>query len=89
MSPQSPNPQVLDRRLRGHVRPRRPLIPLDQPGLLRTSDVLAIASIAHSTLHQRCKNGTFPRPDGNDGRNFWFTSTVKDFLDRLQAKVQP
>jgi predicted DNA-binding transcriptional regulator AlpA len=74
---------VPPRRSRGHVQPRTPRISLDQQGLLRTGDVLGLVSISHSTLHQRIKDGAFPKPDGNDGRNFWFTATIKAFLERL------
>lgn len=65
----------------GHVQPRAPLIDLDQPGRLRTANVLALAGISHSTLHLRLKTGLFPMPDGRDGgRMWWHTSTIRQFL---------
>lgn len=62
---------------RGHVLPRRPLIDLDQPGRLRTGEVMALEGISHSGLYAKMKKGLFPLPDGNDGRNYWNTSTIR------------
>jgi predicted DNA-binding transcriptional regulator AlpA len=74
--------QTADHRVRqrGHVLPSFPLIPLDGPGRLRTKHVLALCSISHSTLYSRQKSKTFPEPDGFDGRNFWNTETIRNFL---------
>jgi hypothetical protein len=64
----------------GHVQPRTPLISIHESGRLRCAHVLALCGFAHSTLYSRIKKGIFPRPDGNDGMNFWNTETVRDYL---------
>jgi predicted DNA-binding transcriptional regulator AlpA len=67
---------------RCHVQPRAPQIDLAGPGRLRTAHVLALCSISHSTLYARLQAGTFPPPDGRDGRiNFWLTRTIRALLD--------
>lgn len=64
-----------------HVRPKRPILDLNGPGRLRTSHILAIFSVSHSTLYERLKLGTFPKPDGKDGKmNYWNTSTIRNHL---------
>jgi len=68
-----------------HVNPRRPVIDVRSPGRLRTSDVLGLLSISHSTLYARMKVGELPRPDGNDGRNYWNTSTIHAVLSKGQS----
>lgn len=68
-------------RQRGHVLPSFPAISLDGPGRLRTKHVLALCSISHSTLYSHQKKNTFPAPDGFDGRNFWNTETIRNFLE--------
>lgn len=70
-------------RQRGHVQPRRPVVALNEPGLWRTADVLGALNISHSNLYERMQCGRFPRPDGNDGRNYWHTRTVRAFLEGL------
>jgi predicted DNA-binding transcriptional regulator AlpA len=68
---------------RGHVLPRAPLIDLNSPGRLRTAHVLALCAVSHSTLYQRIKAGTFPRPDGRDGgQNYWSTATILSYLNQ-------
>lgn len=65
---------------RGHVAPRRPIIDINSPGRLRTGEVMALCGFSHSCLYLHIKNGSFPSPDGSDGRNFWNTSTVRNYL---------
>jgi predicted DNA-binding transcriptional regulator AlpA len=65
---------------RGHVSARRPIIDLNCAGRLRTGEVMALCGISHSGLYERKNKGTFPSPDGNDGRNFWNTSTIRNYL---------
>ncbi len=66
---------------RGHVIPRSPLISLDNPGRLRSANVLALCGFSHSTLYSRMKKGTFPLPDGKDGGlNYWNTETIRSYL---------
>lgn len=66
---------------RGHVSPRRPLIDLNQPGKLRTAEVMALEGSSHSTIYAKMKKGLFPLPDGNDGTNYWNTSTMRNRLN--------
>lgn len=66
-----------------HVVPRVPSIDLRSPGRLRTAHVLALCAISHSTLYTRLKAGAFPRPDGRDGgQNYWSTSTIVAYLEK-------
>ena len=76
---------VFSNKQRGHVSARRPIIDINSPGRLRTGEVMALGGFSHSGLYVRIKKGTFPPPDGNDGRNFWNTSTIREYL----AKGQP
>lgn len=71
-----------------HVMPRPPVVDLNGPGWLRTANVLSLCGISHSTLYARMNAGTFPRPDGNDGRNYWNTSTVRDFLESSNQSLK-
>lgn len=65
-----------------HVSPRMPVIDLNGTGRLRTSHVLALCAISHSTLYSRLKSGLFPPPDGKDGGlNYWNTKTIKAYLE--------
>ena len=73
--------RISSEKQRGHVLPRPPLLDLNHVGRLRCAHVLALCSISHSTLYSRMHHGTFPRPDGNDGRNYWNTETLKDYLE--------
>ncbi len=70
-------------RQRGHVLPRTPVIDLHSLGRLRSAHVLALCGFSHSTLYSRMKSGKFPYPDGNDGLNFWNTSTIKCYLETV------
>lgn len=65
----------------GHVLPRPHQIDLNQPGRLRTAHVLSLCAISHSSLYNRMKSGAFPQPDGNDGLNYWNTSTILAHLE--------
>ena len=71
---------------RGHTMPRAPLISLDQPGWLRVANLLAVLNISHSSLYAGLKpragetTTRYPKPDGNDGRPYWLTSTIFAFI---------
>jgi len=66
---------------RGHVKPRNPIININNLGRLRSGHVLALCGFSHSTLYSRMKNGLFPLPDGKDGGlNYWNTQTIKCYL---------
>ena len=67
---------------RGHVRPKPPIIDINQQGRLRSGHVLALCGISHSTLYLRMKQKLFPQPDGKDGGlNYWNTQTIKKYLE--------
>lgn len=69
---------------RGHVKPKKPEIDLNEHGRLRSCHVLALCSISHSTLYKRMRENLFPKPDGQDGGlNFWNTSTIMNYLQRI------
>lgn len=60
----------------GHTKPKAPIVPLDQPGRLRVSNMMAILGVGHSTFVQGVKKGRYPPPDGRDGSfPFWYNST--------------
>jgi hypothetical protein len=70
-------------------RPKAPLIPLDQPGRLRISNLQALFGCSHATIYKRLEQGALPCPDGYDlpnrpkgrrGRPYWYTSTIRPFL---------
>lgn len=68
-----------------HVSPQRPIIDLAGPGRLRTAHVLALCGIAHSTMYSWIEAGSFPRPDGKDGKmNYWNTQTIRAFLSSTE-----
>lgn len=55
---------------------------LDLPGRLRVGHWLALLSIGQSTYYARRTAGTLPEPDGNDGRPYWNTATVRAYFER-------
>lgn len=79
------------RRLRKHGRPASmPKISLYQPGRLRVSDLQALFSISHTTVYKRMEQGLIPQPDGYDmpnrpegqqGRPYWHTATIRPLLE--------
>ena len=49
---------------------------------LRVGNILYLFNISHSSLYRRIKDGSFPKPDGKDGkRPYWLTSTIKPILE--------
>lgn len=64
----------------GHVRPKAPVISLDQKGRLGTGNVLAVANWAHSTLYNKIAAGKFPPPQKDGRSNFWTTDQVREAL---------
>jgi hypothetical protein len=58
-----------------------PVASLDQPGRLRVAHMLILLAVAHATFYSGIKVGKYPKPDGNDGRPFWKTNTVRTFLE--------
>lgn len=74
-------PALNMKRKRKTSEPRRPEISLSEPGRLRSAHVLALCGFRRSTLYNRMSDGTFPKPDGDDGRNYWNTKTIRTYLD--------
>ncbi|PZR49623.1 hypothetical protein [Paraburkholderia fungorum] len=64
----------------GNTRPKPPLLSLDQPGRLRVGNLLALLGIAAPTFYRRLHAGVIPKADGNDGRPYWNTETVRKYL---------
>jgi hypothetical protein len=65
----------------GHTKPKAPEISLNEPGRLRIAHFQALlGGLSHSSFYQRLKLGRVPKPDGNDGRPYWKTETVRLFL---------
>ncbi len=70
--------EIKSKKKNGHTKPRAPTIPLDQPGRLRTANMLSIYNVCHSTFCAGVKTGRYPQPDGRDGRMpYWLTQTVR------------
>jgi predicted DNA-binding transcriptional regulator AlpA len=86
MSVEFVKPVAQRQKMRGHkassgnTKPLPVLLSLDQPGRLRTGHLLTLLSITSPTLYKRINAGVIPKPDGNDGRPFWLTSTVRAYL---------
>ncbi|MCA8493577.1 hypothetical protein [Burkholderia arboris] len=76
-------PKLEKRRGGGGVKPKPPLIDLNQPGRLKIANLLALYNIASAnTLYQRLHAGKIPPPDGRDGRSpYWLTSTIRVHLE--------
>ncbi len=69
---------------RGHTVPVYPTnIPLDKPGRLRTCHIQALlGNISDSAVKRRINKGHFPVADGNDGKPYWNTATVRLHLGK-------
>lgn len=66
---------------RNHTKPQNlRLIDLSQPGRIRVGHLMTLFSVSHSALYRRLRNGAIPIADGNDGRPFWRTETIKGAL---------
>jgi hypothetical protein len=63
-----------------HTRAQAPVISLDMPGRLRVGNLMALLGISHSVFYVARKAGKIPPPDGNDGRPYWKTETVRKCL---------
>ena len=67
---------------KGHTLPRVPELSLNEPGRLRVAHMQALlGGISHTAFYSRRDAGRVPPYDGNDGRPYWKTSTVKAFLE--------
>jgi predicted DNA-binding transcriptional regulator AlpA len=67
-------------RRNGSTRPRPLMISLDQPGRLRVGHLLTLLSISAPTFYRRMKAGEIPPATGNDGRPYWLTSVVREYV---------
>ncbi|GAB3096286.1 hypothetical protein [Cupriavidus yeoncheonensis] len=78
-----PTPEPKKKRGSGHVKPKAPLITLDQPGRLRIANLLALyGRKSPNTLHTWLHLGKIPQPDGYDGKSpYWLTSTIRAHLE--------
>jgi len=65
----------------GHTRPRPVPVGLESKVRMRTGQVMTAYGVAHSTLYQRMRDGRIPKPDGDDGRPFWWQGTILAALD--------
>lgn len=71
----------IDKAKRTHTQARSVAnLRLDVPGRVRVGHMMTLLSVSHSTLYERIKSGTIPKPDGKDGRPYWHTSTVQALL---------
>lgn len=61
---------------------RSPMLSVREPGRLRIRDVMAYFGISRSSVYVRIKDERLPAPDGGDPYPFWFTETVRPFLER-------
>jgi hypothetical protein len=69
----------------GHTEPKSPTFPLDEPGhKVRIANFQWLMDgMSHSAFHARQRRGFIPQPDGRDPRPFWWTETVKVYLQGL------
>lgn len=63
----------------GHSKPLPINMDITQPGRLRVGHCLTLFSVSHASLY-RGMGTKYPRPDGNDGRPYWNTSTLNRCL---------
>ena len=66
-------------RRNGHCKPLPVTIDLNQPGRLRVGHCLTLFSVSHASFY-RGLGTKYPRQDGNDGRPYWTTTTIRQCL---------
>ena len=66
----------------GHTKARPVPAALEDRVRLRSGQVMTAYGVAHSTLYQRMRHETIPKPDGNDGRPYWWQGTIHADLKR-------
>jgi hypothetical protein len=64
---------------KGHVRPLPITLDLNAPGLLRVGHCLTLFAVSHSSFY-RGLGTKYPKPDGDDGRPYWKTETIRNVL---------
>lgn len=66
----------------GHTKARPVPACLEGDVRMRSGQVMTAYGVAHSTLYDRIRDGKIPRPDGDDGRPWWWTRTISAGLKR-------
>ncbi|REE21220.1 hypothetical protein B0G71_4372 [Paraburkholderia sp. BL27I4N3] len=67
----------------GSTKPKAPPFDLDTPARVRNYHFqFLLGNLSASAFHDRRRKGLVPPPDGNDGRPFWLTETVRAFLTK-------
>ena len=77
---------VVRQKKRTHTQARPPVISIDGPGRLRVGHLMALLAIGHTTFYERRAIGKIPGPDGDDGRPYWFTETIRPLLVKAGEK---
>jgi hypothetical protein len=68
----------------GHTKARPYQGSLNEPGRFRIANWMSLLNISHSALYARMKyfhRYPLPPADGCDGRPFWNTETVRNYLN--------
>ena len=69
------------KRKQTHTQPKSlEYVDLDIPARLRVGHMMSLFGVSHSTLYKRKKAGALPQPDGDDGRPYWLTTSVRPLL---------
>jgi len=63
------------------VKATAPVVSLDQPGILRIGNLMAVLGLIHASIYARVADGRLPAPDGHDGRPYRGTEYVSAVLD--------
>ncbi|MBI3374986.1 MAG: hypothetical protein HY017_24960 [Betaproteobacteria bacterium] len=72
----------------GHTDPQVPKFSFDEPGhKVRIANFQSLmGGISHSAFMKRRKRNLIPEPDGRDRRPFWWSETVKAFIQSSQRR---
>lgn len=67
----------------GSTKPKAPPFDLNTPARIRNAHFQhLLGDMSASAFHGRRRAGLVPPPDGNDGRPYWMTQTVRAFLSK-------
>lgn len=69
----------------GNTLARPVTLDLNGPGRLRVGHWLSLLSISSPTFYKRLNAGVIPPASGNDGKPYWNTKVVRDFLNGSQS----
>jgi hypothetical protein len=78
----APTKKTQKHRSNANTRPRPLTFDLNQPGYVRVGHWLTLLCVSAPVFYKRLKKGQIPPADGSDGRPFWHTSTVREFLHK-------